>query len=75
MRDVTAPTPFGSTVVVGDYEGYVHWLDIGDGRFVARAQAASSRIVSAPIIVGRSLVVQSEDGRIVAYSVGEEDDS
>jgi len=75
LRDVTAPTPFGSTVVVGDYEGYVHWLDIGDGRFVARAQAASSRIVSAPIIVGRSLVVQSEDGRIVAYSVGEEDDS
>lgn len=74
LRDVTAPTPFGSTVVVGDLEGYVHWLDIGDGRFVARAQAASARIISAPIIVGTSLVVQSEDGRVVAYSVAEEED-
>src|SRR5690606_7070314 len=35
-RDVTAATRFRNTVVVGDFEGYLHWLDIDDGRFVAR---------------------------------------
>lgn len=74
LRDVTAPTRFGDTVVVGDFEGYLHWLDVANGEFVARERAASSRIVSAPIIAGRHLVAQSEDGRVVAYTLVEEED-
>ena len=26
LRDVTAPTRYANTLVVGDYEGYLHWL-------------------------------------------------
>lgn len=69
LRDVTAPTRFGGAVVVGDFEGYLHWLDIGDGSIIARAQASAGRVTDAPLIAGSNLVVQTEDGRIAAYRV------
>ncbi|HEX7081410.1 MAG TPA: outer membrane protein assembly factor BamB [Gammaproteobacteria bacterium] len=72
LRDVTAPTRFGPAVVVGDFEGYLHWLDLDDGSFVARVRAGSARIPEAPIVVGSSLVVQSGDGRIAAFTTVEE---
>ena len=69
LRDVTAPTRFGSAVVVGDYEGYLHWLDAADGHFVAREHAASARITSAPLVVGDNVYVQGDDGTVAAYTV------
>ena len=69
LRDVTAPTAFGNTIVVGDFEGFLHWIDPGDGSFVARERAASNRITSAPLVVGRNMIVQSEDGTVAAYTV------
>ena len=69
LRDVTAPSAFGNTVVVGDFEGFVHWIDPRDGSFLARERAASNRITSAPLVVGRNMIVQSEDGTVAAYTV------
>lgn len=69
LRDVTAPTRFGNALVVGDYDGYVHWLDMGDGHFVAREHAAKGRISAAPIVVGENLFVQGDDGTVAAYTV------
>ncbi len=37
-RRVTAPTVQGPMLVVGDYEGYIHWLAREDGRPIARAR-------------------------------------
>ena len=31
LRDVTAPTRYANTLVVGDFEGYLHWLSPDDG--------------------------------------------
>lgn len=36
LRQLSAATVAGNYVVVGDFEGYVHWLDKKDGAFVAR---------------------------------------
>jgi len=69
LRDVTAPTRFGSTVVVGDYDGYLHWLDTGDGHFVAREHAAKGRITAAPLVVGENIFVQGDDGTVAAYTI------
>ena len=69
LRDVTAPAAFGNTIVVGDFEGFVHWIDPGDGSFLARERASSNRITSAPLVVGRNTIVQSEDGTVAAYAV------
>jgi len=68
LRDVTAPSAYGNTIVVGDFEGFIHWIDPGDGSFLARERAASNRITSAPLVVGRNMIVQSEDGTVAAYT-------
>jgi outer membrane protein assembly factor BamB len=73
LRDVTAPTRFGAAIVVGDYKGYLHWLDPADGHFLARERAGSDRITAAPLVVGVNLYVQDEDGTLTAYTI--EDDS
>ena len=73
LRDVTAPSAYGNTVVVGDFEGFVHWIDPRDGSFVARERAASNRITSAPLVVGRNMIVQSEGGTVAAYTVESEE--
>ena len=72
LRDLTAPTRYGNTVVVGDLEGYVHWLSPDDGRFLARERIGSQRIAAAPLIVGQNLFAQSEDGTLAAYTVVED---
>jgi outer membrane protein assembly factor BamB len=72
LRDLTAPTRFGRTIVVGDLEGYVHWLSPDDGRFLARERVSSQRIVAAPLVVGSNLFMQTEDGTLAAYTIIEE---
>ena len=69
LRDVTAPTRFGNLLVVGDFDGYLHWLDPQDGRFRARARAASDRITGPPLVLGQTLIVQSDDGSVAAWVV------
>jgi outer membrane protein assembly factor BamB len=73
LRDVTPATRFGSAIVVGDYEGYLHWLDAVDGSFLARARAASGRVTSAPLVVGNSLIAQGDDGSLVAFEIRQEE--
>ncbi len=66
FRTLTAPVPYGRSVVVGDFEGYLHWLDAETGALVARTRPGES-IVSPPIVVGETLLVLSEDGKLSAY--------
>jgi outer membrane protein assembly factor BamB len=74
LRDVTAATRFRDAVVVGDFDGYLHWLSPDDGRFLARERAASGRITWAPLVVGLNVYVQGDDGSVAAYALVEESD-
>jgi outer membrane protein assembly factor BamB len=69
LRDVTAPTRYANTLVVGDYEGYVHWLSPDNGEFLARERAAGQRITGAPLVVGQNVYVQGDDGTVAAFTV------
>jgi outer membrane protein assembly factor BamB len=69
LRDVTAPTRYANTLVVGDFEGYLHWLSPDDGSFVARERAAGQRISAAPLVVGQNVYVQGDDGTLAAYTL------
>jgi outer membrane protein assembly factor BamB len=73
LRDVTAPTFYRGTVVVGDLEGYLHWLDAEDGHFVARERLASGRIGNPPLVVGNNVYAQSDDGTVAAYTIREDE--
>jgi outer membrane protein assembly factor BamB len=69
-RTLGAPAVIGNAVMVGDFEGYVHWLDRDTGRFIARDHAGGARISAAPVVVDDRVFVIDEDGKVVAYRVG-----
>lgn len=68
-REPTAPVAFGSAVVVGDFEGYVHFFSNVDGRPVARERVGKGMVSGAPLVVGDKLFVQSETGALAAFMV------
>ena len=68
-RDPTLPVPFHTTVVAGDFEGYLHFFSSIDGSAVARLRQGSKAVTSPPLAVGNTLYVQSDDGTLAAYSV------
>jgi outer membrane protein assembly factor BamB len=70
-RTPTTPVPFNATVVVGDFEGYVHFLSNTDGTFVARERVGKGMISGAPVAIGTTLYVQSEDGTLAAFAVAQ----
>jgi outer membrane protein assembly factor BamB len=57
------------TVVVGDYQGYLHWLDKASGALAARVATGGARISTQPLVIGDMLVVVNDRGQINAYRV------
>ncbi|HWU75824.1 MAG TPA: outer membrane protein assembly factor BamB [Rhodanobacter sp.] len=66
-RWLTAPAVQGNYVVVGDMEGYVHWLQTGDGALAARERLSKKAIRAQPLVVGDIVYVEDVKGRIGAY--------
>lgn len=58
----------GDHAVVGDFEGYLHWLQLSDGALAARVDAGEA-IRGAPRVADGILVVQDIEGRVSAYRV------
>jgi outer membrane protein assembly factor BamB len=66
-RDITGPTAYQNSVVVGDFEGYLHFFDAATGKPQARVRLDSSRVTSAPLVVNDLLYVQSDGGKLAAF--------
>ncbi|HYS67786.1 MAG TPA: outer membrane protein assembly factor BamB [Paraburkholderia sp.] len=66
-RDLSVPFLLGHAAVMGDYQGYVHFLSRDDGTLVARAKTDGSAITAAPVLSGETLVVQTHDGDLYGY--------
>jgi outer membrane protein assembly factor BamB len=66
-RDLSTPYLLGPDVVVGDYQGYVHFLSRDDGKFLARVKTDGSPITAAPVAVGNTLIVQTHDGHLYGF--------
>lgn len=66
-RWLSAPAVQGNYVVVGDMEGYVHWLQTGDGALAARERLSKKAIRAQPLVVGDIVYVEDVKGRIGAY--------
>jgi outer membrane protein assembly factor BamB len=63
-RALTTPLALPSAVLVGDLEGYVHFLSPGEGNFVARVQVDSSPITARPMSWDDSAIVLTSDGTL-----------
>jgi outer membrane protein assembly factor BamB len=69
-RGVSAPLAFGRFVVVGDFQGYVHFLSREDGAFAARIATDGSAIGAPPVALdNESVLVQTRNGGVFAISV------
>jgi outer membrane protein assembly factor BamB len=67
QRGLTAPVSSGDSLVVGDYEGYVHWLSKTDGSVQARVSTDGERITNAPVVADGRVYVQTDGGKLIAF--------
>lgn len=67
-RGVTAPALIDDYLVVGDSQGYLHWMQKDSGNFVARTKFCDKRIVVKPVVVGKFLYAYCSNGKLAAYT-------
>ena len=68
-REPTLPIPFDLTVVVGDFDGFLHFFSSIDGEPLARLRFGKKAITSNPLVIANRLYVQSDNGQIGAFVV------
>jgi outer membrane protein assembly factor BamB len=68
-RGLSAPALSDDAVVVGDYQGYLHFLDKATGNIAARVSTSKVRISNAPVVAGNIVVVINDRGHLYAYRV------
>ena len=66
-RNLTAPLVAGRSVVVGDLAGFVHLLSRDDGSLLNRLPTDGSAIAAAPVLVGSTLVVVTQNGGVFGF--------
>ena len=68
-RNITAPVIVGEYVIVGDLDGYIHWISREDGRFVARMRLSNDAIRSKPVIGDGLVYISAIDGTVAAIRI------
>ncbi len=67
-RNLTSPVLYNGYIVAGDSEGYLHWINTEDGRFVAQQKVDSSGLLSKPVVASDKLLVQAKNGEVYAFT-------
>ena len=68
-RDLTGAAVQGDYALVGDFDGYVHWMKLSTGEFAARARAGRKPLKAAPVVVDGIAIVQSIKGELTAFKL------
>lgn len=68
-RGMSAPYPLPDYLLLGDFEGMMHVLNINDGSIVARETTDGSPILTAPVLLGDGALVQTRDGELLSVTV------
>lgn len=66
-RNLSGAAVQGEYAVVGDLDGYLHWLRLSDGQFAAREKTGGEPLRAAPVVADGVLVVQNIDGQLTAF--------
>ncbi len=65
-RVLSGPGDMGRYIVVGDAQGYLHWINKADGHFAAR-EYLRSPVYAAPIVENNVLYALTNNGKLFAY--------
>ncbi|MCW8934186.1 MAG: outer membrane protein assembly factor BamB [Gammaproteobacteria bacterium] len=68
-RQITRPVTIKNTLVVADFEAYLHFLSPFDGHFVARVETDGSGIIVPPVERDGRLYVITRDGELSAFEL------
>lgn len=73
QRSVTAATPVGDYIVLGDRFGFLHWVNQSDGQIVSRLDVGGDDedegIYAAPIVKGDMVYTQTREGELFAIQM------
>lgn len=67
-RQLTDPVLYKGHLVVGDFEGYLYFLDTTDGHIVSKLQVDDSGLLTKPVVADNTLIVQARNGDIYAFT-------
>ena len=67
FRGLSLPLAWSRTLVVGDQDGWVHFLSPEDGQTLQRIATDGSGITGKPVSVGRTLVVVTRTGGVFGF--------
>ena len=71
-RRLTTPLILKDLIVVGDLEGYLHFVDIENGKFMARIKIDSEPVMSLTVGINKSQVIaETRGGGLFSLSVDE----
>ncbi|WP_428608254.1 outer membrane protein assembly factor BamB [Sedimenticola sp.] len=70
-RKLTAPVVLGSHILVGDFEGYLHFLSREDGRLEGRMRVAKSAISTPPLVIDGTVYVYADGGEMAALTTSD----
>jgi len=65
-RYPSAPVIIGDSIIVGDLEGYLHWLDKESGETQQRISIGKDKISSVPLVMEDTVIVQTDGGNVVS---------
>jgi outer membrane protein assembly factor BamB len=66
-RSLSGLLVIGKTVVVGDFEGQVHFLDRSSGKTLLRLPTDGSQVIGAPVALGTTILVATKNGGLFAF--------
>lgn len=67
FRGLSLPALWTNVWVVGDQEGWVHFLDQQDGKPLQRVSTDGSGIMGKPIVIGKTLVAVTRNGSVFGF--------
>jgi outer membrane protein assembly factor BamB len=70
-RLLTSAVVQGDFAVVGDYDGYLHWLKLDTGELAARSRVSGNALRGTPAVADGILVAQDIDGELAAFRLGQ----
>ncbi len=70
-RQPTAPTIIGNYIVVGDQEGFLHWVSITNGQMAARTRGDTAGYTMPPVLDGNVLYAFGRGGLLSAYAISQ----
>lgn len=68
-RKITRPVAINKSMVVADFQGYLHFISLFDGHFQARIETDDSGVIVPPIEHNGRLYVVTRDGELSAFEL------